>query len=117
MSETSFTQLNDEYAVAPQLTLDDVRAASQVGYRTLLINRPDEELVGSDLPSSDEMIKLAESLGMKAVYLPIISGGPTEGEVEEFAIVIEELPKPVLAYCRSGNRSATVYALAAARES
>lgn len=116
MSETSFTQLNDEYAVAPQLTPDDVRAASQAGYRTLLINRPDGE-GGPEQPSSEEMIQLAESLGMKAVYLPIISGGPTEGEVEEFAIVIGELPKPVLAYCRSGNRSATVYALAAARES
>ncbi|MDO5668072.1 MAG: TIGR01244 family sulfur transferase [Alcaligenaceae bacterium] len=116
MSDMPFTQLNDDYAVAPQLTADDVRTASQAGYRTLLINRPDAEL-SPEQPSSEEMIGLAESLGMKAVYLPIISGGPTEGEVEEFAIVFEELPKPVLAYCRSGNRSATAYALAAARES
>ena len=116
MSDLPFTQLNDEYAVAPQLTADDVQAVCQAGFRTLLINRPDGE-GGADQPSYEEMIKAAESLGMTAVYLPIISGGPTEGEIEEFAIVIENLPKPVLAYCRSGNRSATVYALAAAKES
>ena len=116
MSDLPFTQLNDEYAVAPQLTADDVQAVCQAGFRTLLITRPDGE-GGADQPTSEEMIKAAESLGITAVYLPIISGGPTEGEIEEFAIVIENLPKPVLAYCRSGNRSATVYALAAAKES
>ncbi len=116
MSEVSFTQLNDEYAVTPQLRLEDVQAVSQAGFRTLLINRPDGE-GGPQQPTSAEMIAAAENLGLKAVYLPIISGGPTEAEVEEFSVIIEELPKPVLAYCRSGNRSATIYAIAAARES
>lgn len=116
MSQASFTQLNDEYAVAAQLSVEDIHAASQAGFRSLLINRPDGE-GGPQQPTSAEMIKVAESLGLTAVYLPIISGGATEGDIEEFTVVIEDLPKPVLAYCRSGNRSATVYALAAARES
>lgn len=116
MSEASFTHLNDQYAVAAQIALDDLQAFKQAGFRTLLINRPDDEL-NSEQPSSTEMIKLAEELGLKAVYLPIISGGPTEAEVEEFSVVYENLEKPVIAYCRSGNRSATVYALAAAKES
>lgn len=116
MSDASFTQLNDEYSVAPQIRLEDLQAVSQAGFRTLLINRPDGE-GGPEQPTSQEMIKAAESLGLKAVYLPIISGGPTEGDVEEFTVLIEDLAKPVLAYCRSGNRSATIYALAAARES
>lgn len=116
MIETSFTQLNEDYAVAPQMSPDEVRSAAKQGFKSLLINRPDGE-GGPAQPTSQEMIELAESLGMTAIYLPIISGGPTEADVEEFAIVIETLPKPVLAYCRSGNRSATTYALAVARES
>ncbi|NLJ50997.1 MAG: TIGR01244 family phosphatase [Alcaligenaceae bacterium] len=116
MSEASFTRLNEEYAVAAQIALEDLQAISQAGFRTLLINRPDGE-GGPAQPTSEQMIKAAEELGLKAVYLPIISGGPTEADIEEFAVVIEDLPKPVFAYCRSGNRSATVYALAAAKES
>ena len=116
MSDASYTQLNDEYAVASQLGLEHLEAVSQAGFRTLLINRPDGE-GGPQQPTSAEMIEAAVSLGLRAVYLPIISGGPTEAEVEEFSVLIEDLPKPVIAYCRSGNRSATVYALAAARES
>ena len=71
MSEVSFTQLNDEYAVTPQLRLEDVQAVSQAGFRTLLINRPDGE-GGPQQPTSAEMIAAAESLGIKAVYLPLL---------------------------------------------
>lgn len=112
MSEASYIHLTDDYAVSPQIDIANLADFKAAGFRTILINRPDGE-GGPEQPTSAEVIRLAEELGMTAVYLPIISGGPTEANVEEFSIVIEELPKPVLAYCRSGNRSATVYALAA----
>ena len=51
MSDASFTQLNDEYSVAPQIRLEDLQAVSQAGFRTLLINRPDGE-GGPEQPTS-----------------------------------------------------------------
>lgn len=112
MSEATYTHITDDYAVSGQINIADLAAFKAAGFRSIMINRPDGE-GGPDQPTSAEVISLAEELGLTAVYLPIISGGPTEANVEEFSIAIEELPKPVLTYCRSGNRSATVCTLAA----
>ncbi|MEY4018248.1 MAG: hypothetical protein RLZZ189_2046, partial [Pseudomonadota bacterium] len=44
-------------------------------------------------------------------YLPAVSGAVTPKLGQEFGKLMEELPKPVLAYCRSGMRCTTLWAL------
>jgi uncharacterized protein (TIGR01244 family) len=41
--------------------------------------------------------------------VPVQSAYQTPEQVAEFARVMEELPRPVLLYCRSGSRSARLY--------
>jgi alkylation response protein AidB-like acyl-CoA dehydrogenase len=52
------------------------------------------------------------SPAQKAQYLPAIAGQITPGHGAAMARLLAELPAPVLAYCRSGARSTSLWQLA-----
>ena len=54
----------------------------------------------------------AKAAGLEYAFQPVISGQITEENVATFARYINELPKPVLAFCRTGNRCNNLYQLA-----
>jgi uncharacterized protein (TIGR01244 family) len=54
----------------------------------------------------------AKALGLNYVYLPVISGQITLEQAQEMARLLQTLPGPVLAFCRSGARSTNLYMLA-----
>jgi sulfide:quinone oxidoreductase len=45
-------------------------------------------------------------------YLPVTAGKVQDEDAEAFGEALTELPGPVLAYCRTGTRSATLWSLA-----
>ena len=45
------------------------------------------------------------------MYLPIVSGKVTDDDAAQFGDALAGLPGPVLAYCRTGTRSATLWSL------
>ncbi|TNE65309.1 MAG: TIGR01244 family phosphatase [Rhodobacteraceae bacterium] len=100
-------RLNGMFTVATQVDLAKISKIAETGYKTIVCNRPDGE--GADQPSFDEMSKIARDLGLRTVYIPIALTGATEKDHAAFARVIEDMPKPILAYCRSGTRSATLW--------
>jgi len=95
--------LTTAFAVAPQLQADDMQAVADAGYKSVIINRPDGE-GGPDQPASADVMAAAQAAGLQAVYQPVISGAMTVDDVVRFRELIEQLPAPVLAYCRSGTR-------------
>lgn len=101
--------LSPDYAVAPQLQPADLPGVREAGFATLICNRPDEE-VGPEL-SSDEMRRAAEDSGLRFVLNPVRNGALTDAEVARQAEARAASDGPVLAYCRSGTRSAVVWAL------
>jgi sulfide:quinone oxidoreductase len=100
-------------SVSPQITAQDVQSARDRGFRAIICNRPDGE--GMDQPNFDEIAAAAQAHGLEARYLPIVAGKVQDADAEAFGALLEELPGPVLAYCRTGTRSATLWSLAAAR--
>jgi uncharacterized protein (DUF58 family) len=54
----------------------------------------------------------AEAAGLKAQYLPAIAGQITSDHGAAMTRLLAELPAPVLAYCRSGARSTSLWQLA-----
>ena len=48
---------------------------------------------------------------MTLVYLPVVSGSFSEQDVSDFLAAMERLPRPTHAYCRTGTRSITLWAL------
>jgi uncharacterized protein (TIGR01244 family) len=102
-------RVTPDFAVAPQLTEADLAEVAAQGFKTLIANRPDGE-GGADQPRMGAIRAKAEALGLTFVALPF-SGAPTPEIVERMAAILNQAPQPVLAYCRTGTRSITAWAL------
>ncbi|RMH44905.1 MAG: TIGR01244 family phosphatase [Alphaproteobacteria bacterium] len=107
-----FRKLTDDYAVAPQISTDLLSAIAEAGYRTLIDNRPDIEVAPPE--ASDAMAEAARAAGLAFVYNPVSGGMLTPENIATQANAIDASDGPVLAYCRSGNRSSIVWAFAMA---
>ena len=108
-----FKTLEDGVAVSPQITAADVEAAASLGYGMIVCNRPDGEEAGQ--PTAGEIEAAAQKHGLSFLSLPFAAGGPQAGQVDAMSAALET-PGKLLAYCRSGTRSATLWALARATE-
>jgi len=106
-------QITEEITVSPQIEASDIEDLKARGFKSVICNRPDGE--SPDQPGYAEIAEAAKAAGLEARYLPIISGGMVPQDVEAFASALQDLPKPVFAYCRSGTRCATVWALSEAQ--
>jgi uncharacterized protein (TIGR01244 family) len=102
-------RVTPDFAVAPQISEDDLEAIAAAGYRTIVANRPDGE-GGLDQPRMGQIRAKAEQLGLSIAALPF-SGAPTPEIVERMTQILNQAPQPVLAYCRTGTRSITAWAL------
>ncbi len=105
-------KITPKLSVAPQIAAADMKALADAGFRSIICNRPDGE--GADQPTFEEMEKAAKAAGLEAVYLPVISGKVLDEDAVAFGAALDSLPGPVLAYCRTGTRSTTLWALAQA---
>lgn len=104
----SIRQLSNDVAVCGQIRPEDLEAIAELGFKTIVNNRPDHE-VGAPL-SHAEIEAKAKSLGLAIHYLPLDVGQPPpQTLLEEFKRILDSAEKPVLAYCRSGNRSGQIY--------
>ncbi len=100
-------RVTDDFAVAPQLAPEEVAQAAAQGFRLLINNRPDGEAPGQ--PSGAAMAAAAEGAGLGYVHIPF-AGPPGPSQVEAVRAAVLSADGPVLAFCRSGTRSITVWA-------
>lgn len=107
-------KITDQISVAPQITAEDVRTIAAKGFRAIICNRPDGE--GADQPAFDEIERVAREEGLTCRYLPVVSGKVTDADAADFGTALMELPGPVLAYCRTGTRCATLWSLSKAAD-
>jgi uncharacterized protein (TIGR01244 family) len=108
---TEFKRVTPDFAVAPQLTAADIARAAAEGFRTLIDNRPDGEVPGQF--SAAEAKAAAEAAGL-AFHAIAFTGAPPPAVVAATAELLEQAHGPVLAYCRTGTRSITAWAMAQA---
>ncbi len=104
--------LSTVLSVSAQIYADDLQAVAKAGFKSVICNRPDDE--GVDQPGFNEIQAAASREGLEIRYLPAVSGKVTDEQGVAFGKLMDELPKPVLAYCRTGMRSTTLWALASA---
>ena len=97
-----------DVCVAPQLTPAAMAEAASAGFKSVVNNRPDFEH-GPDQPSSAQMQAAAEAAGLQYRFLPVDGGWQSPEEIAAFAKLLAELPRPILAFCRSGARSTRLY--------
>ncbi|MGI9415758.1 MAG: TIGR01244 family sulfur transferase, partial [Hyphomicrobiales bacterium] len=105
-------KVDSDISVAPQITADDFREIAKAGFKTIICNRPDGE--GNDQPLFHEIEEAANKAGLASHYLPVESGKVGDEDAQAFGQLMEAAPKPVLAYCRTGTRSITLWSLSRA---
>jgi sulfide:quinone oxidoreductase len=108
-AEMEIKPINEAIAVSPQIQPGDLAEIASLGYRAIICNRPDGE--GADQPTFAEIEKAAKKAGLEIRYLPVVSGRVSDGDAADFGVALDQMPKPVLAYCRTGTRSATLWSL------
>jgi sulfide:quinone oxidoreductase len=98
-------------SVSDQITPDDAATIRAMGFKAIIGNRPDGE--GEDQPEWAEIEEAAEAAGLKTAFIPIAPGQMSDDEALAFRAAVTDFDKPVLAFCRTGARSAQLWALAA----
>ena len=107
-------QLDDKVMVSGQVAPHEVAGLAEQGVTMLVNNRPDGEEAGQ--PLAGEIEDAAAAAGIDYRFVPIIRGiGPTDIEEMQKALRATEQGK-LLAFCRSGTRSALAVALAKREE-
>lgn len=103
-------QLDDRTWVSGQIAPHQVAELAAQGVTVLINNRPDGEEAGQ--PLAVEIEDAAAEAGISYHFLPIIRGiGPAD--VDEMQKALREAADgKLLAFCRSGKRSALACALA-----
>ena len=101
--------LSDTFAVTAQLAPADLREVKAQGFNSVICNRPDFEASGQ--PAFREIEEVAREARLVVHYLPVQSGRPSPDDVDQFRKLLENVPKPALAYCRTGTRSAMIYTM------
>jgi len=106
-------QIAADVCVAPQLTPAAMAELARLGFRSVVNNRPDFEH-GPDQPTNAAIETAARAAGLEYRFLPVDGGYQSPEQIARMAELLAELPRPLLAFCRSGARSTRLYAAAAA---
>jgi uncharacterized protein (TIGR01244 family) len=104
-----FRKVTENFWVSPQMFEEHVQAAADAGFHTLVNNRPDGEEPGQ--PTGDQVAEWARAHGLDYVAVPV-SGQIQRELVERMGDAVAASKKPCLAYCRSGMRSISLWAMA-----
>jgi uncharacterized protein (TIGR01244 family) len=102
-------QVSDKLFIAPQLAAGDICAAKAAGIAAIVNNRPDGEEAGQ--PTASENRCIAQAEGLDYAHVPVVPGQITKGHVTDFQAALGRADGPVLAHCKTGTRSATLYAI------
>ena len=103
-------QLDDRTWVSGQIAPHEVAGLAEQGVTILVNNRPDGEEPGQ--PAAADIEAAAEAAGLRYRFVPIIRGiGPADVECMQEALRDAQGGK-LLAFCRSGTRSALALGLA-----
>lgn len=103
-------KITDNFSVSPQIAPGDMSAIAQAGFRSILCNRPDGEEPAQCC--YDEISQAAKDAGLEVRTVPISSGVVTPGDAAAFRAALDQMPQPILAYCRSGTRCTMLWTIA-----
>lgn len=107
MTATSITWLDPAFAVSPQLRPAELPRLKAAGFAAIVNNRPDHEEAGQ--PSSAALAEAARRIGLRYFAIPIEPGAESEEDARTLCRILDETAGPTLAFCRTGNRSASLW--------
>jgi uncharacterized protein (TIGR01244 family) len=109
-SEFQTQAVDENLSISGQLRPEDMQRVARAGFRSVINNRPDFE-GGPTQPLAADLEQAARAAGLEYRHLPVPPAGHTAGQAREMTHLVDQLPHPVLAFCRSGRRSAALYVM------
>ncbi len=103
-------RVTPQLSVSSQVLTTDIAAIHEQGFKSIICNRPDGE--SADQPGFADIEKEAGKYGIACKYQPVNSATLTRDDAARFADSLAILPGPTLAYCRTGTRCITLWAMA-----
>jgi len=111
---TQAIYITPQFAVAPQIESGDFQAIMALGFDIVMNNRPDHE-DGVIFPSKLATAQ-AEKAGLDYLYVPAENHDLSDPDLlDRFQAVLSAANGPVFAHCKSGTRTAILWALVSAR--
>ena len=103
-----FRLVEPGFYVTPQLSIDDIADVKAAGFASVINNRPDHEGEQGQ-PDSISLEAAARVAGLTYRHLPVPPSGHTDADARRMVELVRSLPQPVLAFCRTGTRSAALF--------
>lgn len=103
--------VDDRVCVAGQLTPADMKAVADAGFTAVVNNRPDGEAMFGQ-PRTADIRAAAEAAGLKFLDLPFSGPRASPDQVRALADLLADGEDRVVAYCKSGMRSALLWGAA-----
>lgn len=104
-------QFNQSFSYTSQIEVGDFPEIISLGFKTIINHRPDYE-GGLEQPKSEALEAAALSYGLTYVHIPVIPNQIEPQQVAMFSEVYANAPKPILGFCKTGNRAMTMCKLA-----
>ena len=110
-----FVNVTPGFAIGPQISSRDFEQLRAAGFASVLNARPDDE--SGEYLAAQDAEQLARANGLAYAHVPAENHGLFETElIDRFERALAELPKPVFAHCKTGTRTAILWALVASRQ-
>ncbi|MFN4015463.1 MAG: TIGR01244 family sulfur transferase [Reyranella sp.] len=107
----SLLPVDDRVCVSGQLSPGDMRDVAAAGFTAVVNNRPDGEAFFGQ-PRTADMRAAAEAAGLQFLDLPFSGPRATPDQVRAFADLLAEGDGRIVAFCKSGMRSALLWGAA-----
>jgi uncharacterized protein (TIGR01244 family) len=105
-NKLNIRKIDDRSSISGQIRNEDVKAIAEAGFKAIVCSRPDNEQSGQ--PAFADIAREAKAHGLASAHIPV-SGFLTQGQAMRFAEVMDAAKGPVLVYCLSGARAASLY--------
>ena len=102
-------KLTDDFSVSPQVDAAHMREIAGAGFKSIMCNRPDHE--EQMQPEYEAIAEAAQREGLEVAWIPIASGIMGPDALAQFDRALKTMPRPMLAYCRSGTRCTMLWAI------
>lgn len=100
--------LAEHYSICAQISLDDIDEIAALGFKTIINYRPDGEGGESQITGA-ALAEKASALGIAYVHIPVVPGQVTPENIAACEQTLEDTPKPIIGFCRTGKRATMLY--------
>lgn len=108
MTALALTAIDADVSVSPQLEPSAMADLAAAGFKSVINNRPDGE-GGPTQPTNAAIEAAARTAGLAYAHLPVHPSVHTAEDVAKFKSLLASLPRPVVAFCRTGTRSTKLF--------